>query len=96
MKTFLGIIATLFLGYIGYNEFYKGGETLKENRFEEYEQKFNAEIDSLKWNQESIKQGIQNLSFSVDTLKKGQTVIYKHVIEAGEKKTFIESVIEEF
>ena len=95
MKEIFAFAILIVLALGGYM-IYTGAQPLETQHFENYEAEFRKEIDILKKNQDTMKRSLNRLEHNVDTLKTGQSVIYKQVKQNGTKQSFLDDILKEF
>jgi len=90
MKTAATILAVLLIliGVIGINQYFQRTEQLTQKEFAERDAFLNKRIDSLKTLILEIKAGQDTIRTDLDTLKKGQEVIYNEVKKVASKSFF--------
>lgn len=90
MKTAATILAVLLIliGVIGINQYFQRTEQLTQKEFAERDAYLNKRIDSLKTLILEIKASQDTIRTDLDTLKKGQQIIYNEVKKVASKSLF--------
>ena len=90
MKTAATILAVLLIliGVIGINQYFQRTEQLTQKEFAERNAYLNKRIDSLKTLILEIKASQDTIRTDLDTLKKGQVIIYNEVKKVASKSFF--------
>jgi hypothetical protein len=87
MKTAATILAVLLIliGVIGINQYFQRTEQLTQKEFAERDAYLNKRIDSLKTLLIEVKASQDTIRTDLDTLKKGQVIIYNEVKKVASK-----------
>lgn len=90
MKTAATILAVLLIliGVIGINQYFQRTEQLTQKEFAERDAYLNKRIDSLKTLLIEVKANQDTIRTDLDTLKKGQQIIYNEVKKVASKSFF--------
>ena len=90
MKTAATILAVLLIliGVIGINQYFQRTEQLTQKEFAERDAYLNKRIDSLKTLLIEVKASQDTIRTDLDTLKKGQVIIYNEVKKVASKSFF--------